>query len=299
MNNRKKDKQSIILNCFSRGGSNLLWNMFLSHPDVCSPNRETLEIFDINLRVPKLSGLKTLLHTKDFRFFDQWNLNQRETASISTKKYIKEKLFEMKLSTNVHDDMKFKYENVEYNLDEIRKSRIVIKNNNGLIFLTDLFREIYSNPIFFALVRHPAALYESHLRRRTPASKTVESFICFYRIIVSKMLEDFQSVKKYHIIKFEEIIRDPLNLIEKIYQLSNLDISKIDKFRFRAKPYTHRGGEHFSKIPAYKHYWFKKSDVTSFLEPNVNKYQLESLKNETIKKINRSLEYEISKLGYK
>ena len=77
----------------------------------------------------------------------------------------------MKLSTKVHNDMKFKYENVEYNLDEIRKSRIVIKNNNGLIYLTNLFREIYPYSIFFSLVRSPAALYESHLRRRTPVSR--------------------------------------------------------------------------------------------------------------------------------
>ena len=299
MINRKKDKKSIILNCFSRGGSNLLWNIFLSHPDVCSPNRETLEIFDFNLRAPKLSGLKTLFYTKDFRFFNQWNFRDRKKVSSKTISFIDEKLYEMKLSTKVHNDMKFKYENVEYNLDEIRKSQIVIKNNNGLIFLTDLFREIYLDSIFFALVRHPAALYESHLRRRTPASKTVESFIYFYRSIVGKMLEQSQSVKRYHIIKFEEMIRDPLNFIKKIYQLSNLDLSKVEKFRFRAKPYTHRGGKHFSKIPAYKHYWFKKSDVTSFLEPNVNNYQLESLKSETIKKINRSLEYEIFKLGYK
>ena len=299
MNSRLDSNKSIILNCFSRGGSNILWNIFLSHPDICSPNRETLEIFDFNIRAPKLSGLKTLYLTKSARFFNQWNLNERQTASTDTKHYIKEKLFEMKLSTRFHEDMKFKQEGIEYNLDEIRRSILVIKNNNGLIFLTDLFREIYLDSIFFALVRHPAALYESHLRRRTPASKTVESFIYFYRSIVGKMLEDSQSVKNYHIIKFEEMIRDPLNLIEKIYQLSNLDISKVDKFRFRAKPYTHRGGEHFSKIPAYKHYWFKKSEVTSFLEPNVNKYQLESLKSETIKKINRNLEYEISKLGYK
>ena len=84
MNNRKKEKKSIILNCFSRGGSNLLWNIFLSHPDVCSPNRETLEIFDFNLRAPKLSGLKTLFYTKDFRFFNQWNFRDRKKVSSKT-----------------------------------------------------------------------------------------------------------------------------------------------------------------------------------------------------------------------
>ena len=138
------------MNCFSRGGSNLLWNIFLSHPDVCSPNRETLEIFDFNLRSPKLSGLKTLFYTKDFRFFNQWNFKDRKKVSSKTINFIDEKLYEMKFLTKVHNDMKFKYENVEYNLDEIRKSRTVIKNNNGLIYLTNLFREIYRFNLFIS-----------------------------------------------------------------------------------------------------------------------------------------------------
>ena len=108
--------------------------------------------------------MKTLFYTKDFRFFNQWNFRDRKKVSSKTISFIDEKLYEMKLSTKVHNDMKFKYENVEYNLDEIRKSRIVIKNNNGLIYLTNLFREIYPDSIFLSLVRSPASLYESHLR---------------------------------------------------------------------------------------------------------------------------------------
>ena len=293
-----KNKKPIILNCFSRGGSNLLWNIFLSHPDVCSPNRETLEIFDFNLRAPKLSGIKTLFYTRDIRFFNQWNLKDRKKVSMKTKSFINDKLFDMKLSTKNHVDMKFKFENVEYSLDEIRKSRIVIKNNNGLIYLTRLFREIYPDSIFFALVRNPTALYESHLRRKTPVSITVDSFVNYYRSMVRKMLKDSESIKNYHIIKFEDMIKDPIGITKRLYKLSNLDISEVKKLRFRSKPYMHKGGKHMSKFPAYNHYWFEFYDIPSFFEPNVNTYQLESLDDQTIEKINQSLSEEISQVGY-
>ena len=53
------NKNPIILNCFSRGGSNILWNFFISHPSVCHPLQETLEIFGINLRSFKYEAFKS------------------------------------------------------------------------------------------------------------------------------------------------------------------------------------------------------------------------------------------------
>ena len=39
------------------------------------------------------------------------------------------------------------------------------KNNNGLVFLSDVLREMYPDVVFFGMVRDPVALYESHNRR--------------------------------------------------------------------------------------------------------------------------------------
>ena len=48
------------------------------------------------------------------------------------------------------------------------------------------------------------------------------------------MLEDSESLKNYHIVKFEEMIKDPKGTTEKLYKLSSLDISKVKKLRFRS-----------------------------------------------------------------
>ena len=61
-----KNKKPIILNCFSRGGSNILWNFFLSHPNVCHPKKETIQIFNASIKNPTLAGLKIAMQEKEF-----------------------------------------------------------------------------------------------------------------------------------------------------------------------------------------------------------------------------------------
>jgi len=294
-----KNRSPIILNCFSRGGSNILWNIFLSHPDLCHPLEETLQIFSTNIRAPRYEGFKVAFMEK-FSLFDQWNFQDRVLFKPQTGDYIDNILYKRKLNNLIDHEMKYKTENDIYSKSEVEKSRIVLKNNNGLIFLTDAFNEIYSDSTFIGMVRHPIALYESHKRRKTKVAKSIKTFTNYYTCLVKKMLADNQTKSNYHLITFEELLSNPVNLLEKLYNWANIDQTRIKKIRLKAKPFMNHEGRHSTKLIKNKHYWFNLAELTKYLDVNINKNQVslvseneKLLMYETLKDYMSIFQYEV------
>ncbi|GAB5522689.1 MAG: hypothetical protein Roseis2KO_05610 [Roseivirga sp.] len=292
-----KNHAPIILNCFSRGGSNILWNIFLSHPEVCSPIKETLELFRINPRKnPKWAGYKLALLSAQPLFFNQWHLRPRKDISAKTRQYIDQILFDNKLNTLQDSEMKFKAEDQLYSRDEVEKSRIVLKNNNGLTYLSDAFLSMYPDATFFSLVRNPVALYESHKRRGL--AKNVEQFSRFYNTLCQRMLDDAARLPNYHILKFETMIGNPKEVIPDLYTKAGLDIDQVPQFRFKAKRFVHSDGEHRTKFEMSKHYWFGIDNLYEILEPKVNDYQNQLLSEAEIEQVMKQTAAITEKLGY-
>ena len=115
-----------------------------------------------------------------------------------TKKYIDSVLYKLKIE-NYHDQyMKYKSPNLLYTKDELKNTRLVLKNNNGLIFCSKLFNDIYPDAYFIALIRNPIALFESHKRRRTPYQSQLILFPTFIKKwylkwnLIKKLLKDIK-----------------------------------------------------------------------------------------------------------
>jgi len=267
----------IFLNCFSRGGSNILWNVFLSHPHCCSPIDETLQIFGAGLRHATLAGYQVALLSRQPRLFDQWDLQDRRPISPRVAALIDRTLYRCKLKTLQDPEMRYKSEGVLYTQAEVENSRLVAKNNNSLVFLSDMFIEMYPDAYFFALVRHPLPLYESHLRRKTPPARSVERFAGYYNLIVDRMLADACRLPNYYLLRFEDLLADPLTSFHGIYQLAGLDPTLVRKLRFKAKPHLQANGSHATPYQDGRHYWFNPDRIDEFLEPQVNHYQVTRL----------------------
>lgn len=268
------NKKPIFINAFSRGGSNILWNIFLTHPDVCSPIIETLEIFRIG-RFGRWSGYEAILKTGQLHFFDQKTLAPRKPISKGAQAYIDEKLYEWKLKTITDAEMRYKYENQLYTLDEVKQSRLVAKNNNGLSFLTDIFSEMYPDATFIGLVRNPLALYESYKRRRFIGS--VDEFVAFYTKIAGRMLDDSKRCENYHLIRFEDVLSDLKGSVTQLYDWANLDMSKIQKMRFKAKQHSTTNAEWQKEFAIGQHHWVTFEESGDFLEDDVNRVQIDRL----------------------
>lgn len=277
-----KNNRPIILNCFSRGGSNILWNILLSHPDVCSPIQETLEIFRLDWRDLRKKGLQAAWMTHQWNYFDQWNFYERKPISHAANDFIDDTFFQWKLKTLADDEMRYKTSDALYTRTEVENARLVLKNNNGTIFLSRQFTEMYPGAVFFALVRDPIPLYESHKRNKTPVSASPERFAAFYETMVKKMQSDAESWNFYHILRFEDILRKPVLSIQKVYDLAGLDISKVPQMRFKAKPHMQANGQHTTRFERGRHHWFSFDDIPQLLEPQVNEYQTSRLSQKEI-----------------
>lgn len=293
-----KNNAPIILNCFSRGGSNILWNILLSHPDVCSPIEETLQIFRFDWRAPRWTGLQAAFLTGQLRFFDQWNLRPRASISASAKEFIDSTLFKWKMKTIQDDEMRYKAENVIYTEDEVAASRLVLKNNNGLVLLSDRFRDIYSDACFLFLARDPLPLYESHRRHKTPVGTSVDSFAAFYNQMIVHMQSECASRKGMHILRFEDVLNDPLGTAHQVYSWCNLDMGKVSKLRFKAKPHMQADGSHRTEYQEGRHYWFAFNELDSMLDSEVNQHQVSKLSLLEVDRLHALTRDACQSLGY-
>ena len=291
------NKSPIILNCFSRGGSNILWNYFLSHPNICHPLEETLQIFCTNIKAPRVEGYKVAFMEKRF-LFNQWNFNERSIVKSKTAKYIDRVLYRKKINNIFDNDMKYKSENEVYSKKEIKNTRLILKNNNGIIYSTNLFHQIYPDATFIGLVRHPIALYESHKRRKTPVVKSPKKFADYYVNMVKRMLIDKKSIPNYHIIKFEDLLSDPIGSLQRLYVWANLDFSAIKKIRLKAKPSMNEDGYHLTSLKENKHYWFSMIELDQYLDKNVNKNQISNVNQTEKESIIKLINKDLSELGY-
>jgi len=258
---------------------------------------ETLQIFSTSLRSLRKEGLKLSWLEKKI-LFNQWDLSKRHPVSTKTADYMDTILYNKKLKNFQDNDMKYKTEEGLYTENEIKNARLIIKNNNGLIFCTDIFAEMYSDATFISLIRHPVSLYESHKRRQTPVAKSIKIFSDYYIKMINKMVMDYSNIPNYHIIKFENLLINPIESIQTLYQWAHLDFKQVHKIRLKAKPFMKMDGTHSTSYIQNKHYWFELNDINQIINSNVNKHQEQQLNDSEKEKLLNSLGPALEKLGY-
>lgn len=269
------NNKPIFLNCFSRGGSNILWNMFLSHPDVCSPMKETLEIFRFDRQRMTRAGWRVIWYGGQWNLFDQWYLRPRRPVSVKTEQFVDHTLALWKEKTFTDAEMRYKTEDEIYTLEEVTQARLAAKNNNGLAFLSDMFYQMYPEATFIALIRDPIPLYESYKRRGI--SKSPTHFMRFYATLVERMMADSERLPNYHLVRFEDLLTQPYQMVVQLYQWATLDLSKLKKVRLKAKSHLQSDGQHKSNFQEGQHYWFEPDQLHNILEPEINRYQVDHL----------------------
>lgn len=291
------NERPILLNCFSRGGSSILWNLFMTHPDVSSPMRETLQIFRIGRTRPTLSGYRAALLTRQPKFFDQWNLRPRRSINESAMRFIDRELHRGKMSSLNDVDMRFVAEGVPYTTEQLAATRLVAKNNNGLAFLSDLWREMYPSSVQFALLRNPVPLFEGHRRRGITRSPV--RFARFYRRIVQRMIDDAERTEEYYLLRFEDLLAYPRAMMLELHAAAGLPSGRVERIRLKAKAHSHPDGSRtIENYEVGRHFWLTEAELVRFLEPGVNHHQATRLSDSDIDSLESVLGDLTGRLGY-
>ena len=271
----------IILNCFGHGGSTLLSNFLISHPYVCvSAGGETHKIFkgrgewysEWETRRRRLVYDYPLRFMIGQDFFDPKLIEPRRQRIPSlARNYIDRILYNGRFRALVENLNLYQYEAVPYTREELAKCRMVTKGLDGLVFTTNLFREMYPDAVFVALVRDGLAMCEGRVRRAQSAEKFGKEFTT----IVEQMIRFGGEMSNYHILRFEDLVQDPIAFLRKLYGLVGLEIGDLRKVRLLARPITTKEGDRKVTMKGgnKKISWYTFDELTHYIRPDINSNQ--------------------------
>lgn len=115
-------------------------------------------------------------------------------------------LYKYKMLTLVHPTNIYKTEDERFTEDEVSRSTLCMKSINDDIFLTDLLLKTYPNLYMIGLVRNGYAMLDGNIRR----GKTVKETAELYNRITNKMRSFEKRLSRFKMIKFDEVLRNPV-----------------------------------------------------------------------------------------
>lgn len=300
MSYKSFENSPIFLVSFARGGSSMLLNMLRSHPEICSPTGELQEVV-LGKKITHESPIRIIdkrLRSRELRrslgkeFFSISNWCKRNnTLNMSLVNKLIDIFDYEKLRATSETQNKYKSDGLLYTSDEILRSRTLVKLLNGLIFSSEVFCKTFPNADFIALIRNPYAVIEGHVRR----GYDLES-IC-HNVNNSLLEINKLNIKynKFNIIKFEDLIINPKNTLEEVFNLCNIDASSLDKIRHVEKRSMRKDGkrknnnERFIQRFLPNHYqsleWNPLSDYGKSFFADINENQIKNLSSQQIETI--------------
>lgn len=276
-----RNNKVIVISGFSRGGTNLLWNILQSHPQICSVRYETGTIF--RKRRHNFSRV--------ISFFEKTGFIKKPFF----QKILDYQFYRYKVSNFKHPDNKYKYENVNYTKEEVSNSALCFKSTNMDITYTDILHQMYPNLYFIALTRNGYAVAEGHRRRGT----SVDKFAGLYSDVAKQIKQYSESLEHFKLVHFEDIIEDPFGISKELFDFLDCKPKELKKLRLKSKKVTNIAGEHVTNFGKEgEKYWFDHQSIGNILKPSVNRNQIKKLSPEVISNFNNKVDGTMQYFGY-
>lgn len=252
------NKKVIVICGFARGGTNILWNILQSHPEICTPITETGKVFKGSW---PLNGIR-LFHSTFPNCF------------TSLQNHLIDKiLFSRKMLTLNHPDNMYKSENELYTEREVKNSALCLKGINDDIYLTDILLNVYPDLFFIGLTRNGFSLCEGYARRGFEIKKTAD----IYTTISNQMQKYQKRINNFCIVKFEDVLNTPFQVAEELFAFLDMPYSP-KKLRLKSKKRITMHGTHdVSYGQENRKYWFSKESIYNMLNKNQSDVQRERL----------------------
>ena len=262
-----KNHKVIVVNGYSRGGTNLLWNVLQSHPSVVSPLLETAPLLFQGRPRGRGWALRKLLASRASRSFPLDRIVQP---------LLDDRFYRFKMRTVGGGDNSERYEGIPYTAEQVEEAALCIKSTDKDIALCALFGAMWDETYFVGLMRNGYAICEAWMRRGKSARYTGK----FYRWFGERMIEDHQRFGNYRIVKFEDFIRDPSGTSESLNAFASLDPLSLPKLRFKSKRVVGISGNHDTRFGNENaKYWFDRETVFELIDPSVSDNQIANLRS--------------------
>lgn len=281
------NKKVIVINGLARGGTNILWNVVQSHPNVCSPILETSQIIGMRSDRKQLGGLIRS---------GKYKIPILRQIVVNTVDRI---LYDKKLETIEHTGNKYKTPDVLYTQQEIEEAVLCPKGVNDIknddLNFNRFFLENYEEAYFVSIVRNGYSQVNSWLRRGMDINTVAE----LYHKYVGLIIEQSQTYPNYLVLTFEELLQDPFAVSKRVYKHCKLDPIEVEHIRLKVKKTINLEGEHKPKMGRVdEKHWFTRDTIFDLIDPNINQIQSQLLDPEHKKILEDKCKAELDHFGF-
>lgn len=270
------NKAPIFVNGFQRGGTTILMNLVSSHPRVRILGPEVHQVFygretESLKKLVRLFFYAPVFITARRHIFWPYRLYERGPLPYPMARYIDLLFYVHKISSrNKH----YRNGSTKSLFGEKARARMACKCVNGVVLATPIFARMYPDATFIALVRNGLAICEGFMRRGWSAERIGRT----YQIVCECMIHDASHLENYYIVRFEDLLNDPVSTLNKVYEYAGLDINETKKFKLRAKKSMDRQGRRSTTFGQEKEIqWCRLEDIRNHLRQDVNENQIARL----------------------
>ncbi len=278
-----EDESPIFIVGLQRSGTGILLNLLQSHPEVCTVGGEAHEVFRRGRRPgePLLGSLKRrswALAIRRLQGEDPFRVHhwapRRPLRSASMRLMHRAFRHGMRHARRVTENHE-KAPGIRYADHEIERARFVTKLLQGLLHLTEEMMRAYPRARFVGIVRNGLALCEGHMRRGTDPERAAAA----WREACERMLDYADRHESFRLIRFEQLVRDPLATFETISRHAGLDPDRIESIRWVSKKTIDAAGGHSGTdgTAEQRLEWFPKHELPLRFVGDVDRNQIQRL----------------------
>jgi Sulfotransferase family len=201
---RTPTDEIIVLNCYGRGGSGIVWRMIGSSPDVIMTSEEWhVGVFGATKTLRK--GLPLAFRSLGIRSFEP------------LRRYALRKTLEMQRPNDV--------------TTKADARSLVVKLMDYHIVFAQMIGASFERATFVNLTRHPYGQCESLMR----SGLSLEEACRWYDDVARMMAKQGESGAIS--VRFEEVVTRPIETCDRLYRSLGVRWSEDGKFEFKIKPY--------------------------------------------------------------
>jgi hypothetical protein len=194
----------IVLNCFGRGGSGIVWRMIGSSPDVIMTSKEW--------HVGVFGTKKTLRKGVALAF---WSLGVNSFEPL--RRYALRKTLEMRRLNDL--------------TTKTDARSLVVKLMDYHIVFAPMISGSFDRATLINLTRHPYGQCESLMR----SGLDLESACRWYNEVAGMMAQ--QAERGAIAVRFEDVVTRPMETCDGLYRSLDVRWSEDGRFEFKVKPY--------------------------------------------------------------
>jgi hypothetical protein len=270
-------RRPVFLLAFAGGGSNIVWNLLQSHPALCSPIRETDELFGLGTRGRARVVVARALGASP-GFFDRADLTPRAPLEPAAAWWVDRGLARARDRTLRDRVNRQVAPGRPYRRSELRDTRLVAKQLDGLVLAARALHRLYPDACFVALQRDGLALLESALRRNPGREASAQ--LALQRRVGEAMLADRRALPRYTLLSFEDLLRDPAAFLARLYAAVELDWDPGRPLRLKAREHWRPDGGRGAPWTLGEKRWLGLEELPALLEPTVGALHAERLSDE-------------------